>query len=199
MSDRCSLHRVHVLRAWKKCKKYIDISLPCIPLANHLTIDRQIIIHGKLCITPYTILYIDDNVESHFKYLLLCGTYIHQNELPCYHDIYQASSDYRTWYFKCNLTWLQWSIYGLMFSKIYTYAVLFLTYSDSAVAHIIEIYFNRLGCTNISIIFLALWRTATGDAVLERLIENRCIKNSEGPATQHANLGTKQVVSLCSP
>ena len=46
---------------------------------------------------------------------------------------------------------------------------------------------------------LALWRTATGDAVLERSIENRCIKNSESPATQHANLGTKQVVSLCSP
>ena len=46
---------------------------------------------------------------------------------------------------------------------------------------------------------LALWRTATGDAVLERSIENRCIKNSEGPATQHANLGTKQVVSLSSP
>ena len=45
---------------------------------------------------------------------------------------------------------------------------------------------------------LALWRTATGDAVLARSIENRCIKNSEGPATQHANLGTKQVISLCS-
>ena len=37
------------------------------------------------------------------------------------------------------------------------------------------------------------------DAVLERSIENRCVKNSEGPATQHANLGTKQVVSLCFP
>ena len=46
---------------------------------------------------------------------------------------------------------------------------------------------------------VALWRTATGDAVLERSIENRCIENSEGPATQHANLGTEQVVSLCSP
>ena len=45
---------------------------------------------------------------------------------------------------------------------------------------------------------VALWRTATGDAVLERSIETLCIKNSEVPATQHANLGTKQVVSFCS-
>ena len=46
---------------------------------------------------------------------------------------------------------------------------------------------------------VALWRTAPGDAVLERSIENRCRKNSGGPAMQHVNLGTKQVVSLCSP
>ena len=58
---------------------------------------------------------------------------------------------------------------------------------------------NQLWHVNDSPYYLALWRTATGDAVLERSIENRCIKNSEGPATQHANLGTKQVVSLCSP
>ena len=48
-------------------------------------------------------------------------------------------------------------------------------------------------------LWLSLWRTAPGDAVLERSIENRCIKNSKGSAMQHANLGTEQVVSLCSP
>ena len=42
---------------------------------------------------------------------------------------------------------------------------------------------------------IALWRIAPRDAVLERSIENCCMKNSEGPAAQHANLGTK----LCSP
>ena len=46
---------------------------------------------------------------------------------------------------------------------------------------------------------VALWRTAPGDAVLKRSIENRCRKNSEGPASQHANLGTKQGISFCSP
>ena len=64
-------------------------------------------------------------------------------------------------------------------------------------------YFSNLTCGWPSIVWayfeLALWRTAPGDAVLERSIENRCIKKSEGTATQHANLGTKQVVSLCSP
>ena len=42
---------------------------------------------------------------------------------------------------------------------------------------------------------LSLWRTALGDAVLERSIENRCIKSSKVPETQNANLGSKQVVS----
>ena len=46
---------------------------------------------------------------------------------------------------------------------------------------------------------LALWKTASGDAVLECSIENCCIKNSEDPVTQHENLSTIQVVSLCSP
>ena len=59
------------------------------------------------------------------------------------------------------------------------------------------IYFGRfLRNFQFSGLSVALWRTAPGDAVLERSIENRCIKKSEGPATQHANLGTKQVVSL---
>ena len=45
---------------------------------------------------------------------------------------------------------------------------------------------------------LALWKTVPGGTVLERSTENHSGKNSEGPATQHANLGTKQVVSFCS-
>ena len=65
--------------------------------------------------------------------------------------------------------------------------------------HTHMIFFDRPGGAFLTWFKLALWRTAPGDAVLERSIKNRCIKNSEGPATQHANLGTKQVVSLCYP
>ena len=171
MNELCSFPRVHVLRAWNMCKKFIDISLPYIPLANHLTLDRQIIIHGKLCITPYTIPCIDADVKSHFKKLLLCRTYIHQNELPCYHDIYQASNDYRTWCFKCNLTWLQLSIYGLIFFPKSIHMWFYFVLRSTAGWHILL----RYTLVDWDVLILAIYSTTSNVLMIPRARMSSCM------------------------
>ena len=95
---------------------------------------------------------------------------------------HQAMGYVEPWLFHCHATHSMMTMTNHIFDNRYVNLI-----DESGI-------FSKLAAY-----FVALWRTATGDAVLERSIENRCIKNSEGPATQHANLDTKQVVSLCSP